>query len=721
MRKTFLLAILLLSVCFVHAERVNLGMATKVAETYLKSSDNITLRSGVQGINLALAYEAKPKLSLRSSAAEVTYYYVLNIGNEGFIIVSGDDKARPVLGYSMKGNFDVNNLPPALEEWLDGYQKEIDYAINNPDLTTDPEWNDLQSGTVLKKASLRSGPMGTAEWDQRAPYNLKCPMQGLQQTLTGCVATSMAIVMKYYNQGSYDYANMPLTTAEYVNDTQNNAVATLMSDCGVAAGANYGVSSTSTSFQGMFTALINTFGFQSSAHLLMKDAYYSEWMDIMKQELNGSHPIIYMGQGSGGHAFICEGYSGDNFYMNWGWSGYFNGYYPLSALNPTGGYYYNSDQGMVIGLKSSVDVPPLRITNYGGRTGMSKTVTNVVKDQYFDVTVGAVQNFAPNTVTGQVGVALVTSSDVIKQILQPKYNISLNFSTLYSELVFYNCKVTDTMESDDRLRIVYSTDGGSTWKIMYGGVGVYDYLSVGDQTPPVNVASVSLNHTSETLTIGNELQLTATILPSNATNQSVSWSSSNNLVASVNQSGKVTAKTAGSATITVTTADGSFTATCIITVQAPLSNNANLSALSVSPGSLSPAFNAGTTSYTVNVANSVEDIVISATAADANAISVSGDGNKSLNVGNNYFSIVVTAENGTTQKTYNINVVRAAPPSANADLSALTVSSGTLTPAFASNTTSYTVNVATNVASINISATAADAHASVSGTGNKSL
>ncbi|MDR3253187.1 MAG: Spi family protease inhibitor, partial [Tannerella sp.] len=98
MRKAFLLAAFLLSVCVVHSEHVNLGVATKVAGNYLKSSDNITLRSGVTGTSLTLAYEAKPKLSLRSSASELTYYYVFNVGDEGFVIVSGDDKARPVLG-----------------------------------------------------------------------------------------------------------------------------------------------------------------------------------------------------------------------------------------------------------------------------------------------------------------------------------------------------------------------------------------------------------------------------------------------------------------------------------------------------------------------------------------------------------------------------------------------------------------------------------------------
>jgi uncharacterized protein YjdB len=377
---------------------------------------------------------------------------------------------------------------------------------------------------------------------------------------------------------------------------------------------------------------------------------------------------------------------------------------------------------MVIGLTSNLDIAPLRITNYNNGTGMSKSVPNVVQNQYFNVDVGAIQNFAYSGFSGRIGVALVSSSSQIKQVIsRPEtWNVSIPFSHLYQLLSFNDCRVTETILSDDVLRTVYSTDGGSTWKIMYGGSGVIDYLPVGDQTPIIAVSSVSLNTSSAALTIGGEQQLTATISPVNATNKNVTWSTSNNSVASVNQSGKVTANGVGSAIITVTTVDGGHTATCEVTVQAPLSDNANLSSLSVSSGSLSPPFNANTISYTVNVVNSVENIDISATPADGNA-TVSGDGNKSLNVGNNSFNIVVTAENGTAKKTYNINVVRAVPPSDNANLSELAVSDGTLTPAFSANTTSYTVDVDYSVTSIYISATADDRNASVSGAGNKSL
>ena len=85
-------------------------------------------------------------------------------------------------------------------------------------------------------------------------------------------------------------------------------------------------------------------------------------------------------------------------------------------------------------------------------------------------------------------------------------------------------------------------------------------------TDPNEVASVSLDKTSVTLGVGNTTTLKATVLPTTASQKNVVWSSSNTQVASVNQSGVVTANAEGTATITVTTVDGGYTATCKVTV-----------------------------------------------------------------------------------------------------------------------------------------------------------
>ncbi len=153
-------------------------------------------------------------------------------------------------------------------------------------------------------------------------------------------------------------------------------------------------------------------------------------------------------------------------------------------------------------------------------------------------------------------------------------------------------------------------------------------------------------------------------------------------------------------------------------------NNANLSGLTVSDGTLSPAFNADTTSYSVEVAAGVASISVTPTAESGNAsITVNGtavtSGSASeditLSTGANTITIIVTAEDGTTTKTYTITVTKLAPaePSNNANLAGLTLSQGTLAPSFSANTTSYSAEVQYNIASLTVTPTAAGVNASI--------
>ncbi|MDR3250315.1 MAG: C10 family peptidase, partial [Tannerella sp.] len=225
---------------WIHAEKISVEKAVGAATNYCGQSGNVSLRSG-QGNKLTLAYAAKREgVTLRSSADADAYYYIFNIENNGgFIVISGDDRAYPVLGYSFKGNFDCDNAPPVFMLWLQNYRNQISNAMENGgDLPADPAWEALANGSLLKDISLRSavGPLGTAEWDQRYPYNLQCPAILSKQAPTGCTATAMAIVMKYHADngfeaagtgshsyswqgqtlkvdfGTYDWKNMPNTT-----------------------------------------------------------------------------------------------------------------------------------------------------------------------------------------------------------------------------------------------------------------------------------------------------------------------------------------------------------------------------------------------------------------------------------------------------------------------------------------------------------------------------
>ena len=144
-----------------------------------------------------------------------------------------------------------------------------------------------------------------------------------------------------------------------------------------------------------------------------------------------------------------------------------------------------------------------------------------------------------------------------------------------------------------------------------------------------------------------------------------------------------------------------------------------MSALSLSGMTLSPAFASGTTVYTASVANSVTETTVMASASDANAsveVKVNGvvdqDGIVPLAVGaGNVITVVVTAQDGETTQTYTVTVTRAG--SADATLSALSLSGVTLSPAFVSGTTGYTASVGHGVTETTVMASASDANASV--------
>jgi gliding motility-associated-like protein len=180
--------------------------------------------------------------------------------------------------------------------------------------------------------------------------------------------------------------------------------------------------------------------------------------------------------------------------------------------------------------------------------------------------------------------------------------------------------------------------------------------------------------------------------------------------------------TVGSNTITtvVTAQDGITTQTYTVIVTRAGSANAALSALALSTGTISPAFAAATTAYTASVSNATTSLTLTPTVADANAtIKVNGttvtsgsaSGAIPLTVGSNIITTVVTAQDGITKQTYTITVTRGA--ASNANLATLTISSGTLSPVFASATSSYAASVSGTTTSITVTPTLSDLNASI--------
>ena len=345
------------------AQQVDEMEARQRAETFL----------GQRGKALhapALRKAAKSRGTTSSDTDVAAVYYLFNVGSdEGFVIVSGDDRAAAILGYADSGSISEDDMPDGLRYMLDGYAEEVAALRDNADEVaalrdTDSGYDRRQS---RRSATVRTAiaPLVATQWDQDAPYWNLCPAIDGTQCVTGCVATAMAQVMHYHqwptaattdipgytsrnnlhtldtlDATTFDWANMTATYSTSATGTPADAVAKLMQYCGWALQMNYNTNSAGGSSAynvSIAEALKAYFGYDGSVTYAQRQHYtYQEWVSMVYGELASRRPVILGGQATGGgHSFVCDGYDTDDyFHINWGWSGSSDGYFRLSALNP---------------------------------------------------------------------------------------------------------------------------------------------------------------------------------------------------------------------------------------------------------------------------------------------------------------------------------------------------------------------------------------------------
>lgn len=361
MRKFLLLTVsLLLTATTLFAERVSQEDAALVAKNFMSAS---TAQPGVKK-----ATAAKMVLKKAASATENQYYVYENASGEGWVMVAADDAITPILAYSKTGTFRTDNMPINVRKWLGKYDNFIKKVEADGFVATEEaqnQWKKLRKGLPDDPAgTVVIGPLVQTQWDQDSPYWNLTPGSGSNKAYTGCVATAMAQVMKFwewpikgtgshsyrpldpnepydsnYNPNystrytstlsadfgntTYDWANMKNSYSGSYSDAEATAVATLMYHCGVATEMMYGNdadggSGTYTTNYGSWTesdnaqnALYNYFGYKQATGY-MRDGYtygsttyYDAWTDadwtaMVKEELDKNHPIMYGGSGSGG-------------------------------------------------------------------------------------------------------------------------------------------------------------------------------------------------------------------------------------------------------------------------------------------------------------------------------------------------------------------------------------------------------------------------------------
>lgn len=390
MKKFTLFIALALALGSVKAGVVDPSSAQTVATNFYKQ--NYTLPS----VSLSLFYTEK-------AANGNPVFYVFNVNqHDGFVIVSAEDAALPIIGYSNKGSFVIPAHGTNIDYWMQDRKSAI-AGIRAANLKADAEindqWTSYINNTKPKSSNQTHRDQGIfpsnsqylvqSTWDQPSPYNAMCP----GGSVTGCVATAMSQIMRYWQypaHGIYHSAyycsppmypnNYGLLSANYDSSNYvwsamplnvvgaNNEVAKLCYDAGVSVAMSYDPAGSgsyvltadavaaqipdSASAQRSYPKF---FGFNSATlqGLLQSSYSLSAWQNLMETELNNNRPIQYVGTDpvNGGHTWVCDGYDATpNFHMNWGWSGSDDGWYSLSNLNP-GPFNFSQNHEALIGIE----------------------------------------------------------------------------------------------------------------------------------------------------------------------------------------------------------------------------------------------------------------------------------------------------------------------------------------------------------------------------------
>ena len=325
-------------------------------------------------------------------------YFVFNSENEtGFVIIAGSDLVSDVvLGYSESGSFDPTNLPENKRAWLEGYAQQIAYM----------EAHNIRY-SAPRKAKSNISPMINTHWNQSAPYNNDCA-----GNVTGCVATAMAQVMKFWGYPSsvqntipthgfaavasgtsLDWTNMVNNYTGAETPAQKNAVSQLMKICGMAVKMNWGSSSSGADSRRVPAALHRYFGYSDDMYYDYAEEHSaSEWDDLVYAELAAGRPVLYDGSTStnDGHAFVLDGYqaSTGKYHVNWGWGGLDDEYYVLTLMDPPtkgigggGGGGYSYAQGAAFNVKpGNGTICPPRL-----KTVFAKVLSSSATKSYYNL------------------------------------------------------------------------------------------------------------------------------------------------------------------------------------------------------------------------------------------------------------------------------------------------------------------------------------------------
>ena len=549
-RKIILSFFLVLFSLSLFAEKVEVEKAYQIAQNHIVNKTG--LRNGQATTpKIDLVYTAKEHSLLKNAGEQETiYYYIFNINNdEGFVIVSGNDIAYPVLGYSFEGGYNTDNQSPGFAYFMQGLQNEIDYGIKQQieqDEEISKQWEAYLSRDITKlRSTTNDSYLVQSKWDQLVPYNNLCPSVNGVKTVTGCVATVMAQIMYFYKYpakgtgilpaysyktiripevdldaaSNYDWDNMSNTYPTFGNFDPNNFVATLMYHCGVSVRMMYDVPATGGS--GAYNsdagrALALNFGYDKSIQTKQRAFYTNnEWHAMLKNEINAGRPVFYSGSDAngGGHAFICDGYNEYNyFHFNWGWGGYYDGFFLTSALNPgaggagSGSGVFSEGQNIILNIMPDaggsknyeMKTAALAAYNFGF---YPSAITSINKEEGFMI-LAPIWNFGLEDFTGKCYLVLVDEDD---NAIADIGCFDLDLAQGYGLARSTDCFVPSTVASGNYyIRIFTQANDESSKSIVYGEPSYTDRI-------PITVSNIT-NIGSSNLVFYQNFDITPAVL-----------------------------------------------------------------------------------------------------------------------------------------------------------------------------------------------------------------
>ena len=482
MRKLFtLLTLSILSFGLLIAEPVSKEMAKKLAVNFYAHYAPTEITNYSVESSFSATYEG------------VVTYYTFNFKEGGFVIVSADDAARPVLGFSYESKFRKETDNPAAQAWFEAYKKQIKTIVNEKldNAETLAEWNQILN-KEFPKEQKEVDPLLTTEWGQSNGWDEFVPTG----TPVGCVATAMAQVMNFwehpttgqswhsYNHPNYgeQYADFASTTYDWANMpdlTASTQSALLSYHCGVAVDMNYAPSGSGAQTMDATFVLANYFKYdQTIDHAEKADYSDTDWENLLITELDAGRPVIYSGSDAsfGGHAFVCDGYTvtaNNYFHFNWGWEGFEDGYFQIGSLNTASGNFNNSNSIVYNIQPAAPGTEELLWTSKN---------TNFPNASTYPGYIDAVnQNVA--WATGRDGSGGAADYRVYSRTIDAGgtwESKELAYGTAFSMIdgVSQDIAYIAAYGSGAGNSILRTTDGGDTWEVVLSGAGGASFFNV---------------------------------------------------------------------------------------------------------------------------------------------------------------------------------------------------------------------------------------------------